>query len=148
MINYDKLREWFRSNTICSSHRLNMIESFTLMILFNHTCPRDPSTFSEGTWTLQTYIAVSPITCWEGTWIPRDGWFVEVSALNRHGAARRAKNPTTPTTMTIRDRRKIDGSKECLGRCKTVSLGFNGNVEDSPKLNMKHNVWKTIETKH
>ena len=24
--------------------------------------PRDPSTFSEGTWTLQTYIRVSPIT--------------------------------------------------------------------------------------
>ena len=24
--------------------------------------PRDPSTFSEGTWTLQTYITVSPIT--------------------------------------------------------------------------------------
>ena len=24
--------------------------------------PRDPSTFSEGTWTLKTYIRVSPIT--------------------------------------------------------------------------------------
>ena len=24
--------------------------------------PTDPSTFSEGTWTLQTYIRVSPIT--------------------------------------------------------------------------------------
>ena len=25
--------------------------------------PMDPSTFSEGTWTLQTCIAVAPITC-------------------------------------------------------------------------------------
>ena len=33
--------------------------------------PRDPSTFSEGTWTLETYITVSPITLWEGVWIPR-----------------------------------------------------------------------------
>ena len=32
--------------------------------------PRDPSTFSEGTWTLQTYITVSPITFSEGMWIP------------------------------------------------------------------------------
>ena len=31
----------------------------------------NPSTFSEGTWTLQNCITVSPITFWESAWIPR-----------------------------------------------------------------------------
>ena len=39
--------------------------STTPMSTCPRTCtssPRDPSTFSEGTWTLKTYIRVSPIT--------------------------------------------------------------------------------------
>ena len=31
-------------------------------VLFLSKNPRDPSTFSDGTWTLQTYITVPPIT--------------------------------------------------------------------------------------
>ena len=50
---------------------------------------RDPSTFSEGTWTLQTYIRVSPIIFGEGTWIPRDlnGFGVE-NISDREGQER------------------------------------------------------------
>ena len=34
----------------------------SLNVVLEQPISRDPSTFSEGTWTLQTYITVSPIT--------------------------------------------------------------------------------------
>ena len=57
---------------------------------FAGRCLRDPSTSSEGTWTLQTHL--SP-TFGEGTWIPRDAafrkcFFSQTSASFRFSTAR------------------------------------------------------------
>ena len=73
-----------------------LVEGFMHHLAQQTLFPRDPSSFSECVWTLQTYITVSPITFREGTWILR------VSSLSMllHVMPGHPEDPEAKTTAT------------------------------------------------